>query len=72
MDTCKVCTKCKANNISELVWVNQVTGEIEAREDQFYCHDCNAKVEVIITAAVATMWFEDITPLTEDNANSML
>lgn len=67
----KHCTKCKGNNIEELVWVNQITGEISDREDQFYCCDCGAKVEIIIAAPLLS-WIEDIDPLEEDDTTPPL
>ncbi len=55
----KVCNKCASNEISELVWVNQITGEIDQREDQYYCHFCKAKVDIVVTEEEPLSWIED-------------
>ena len=62
----KHCTKCNSNDIDELLWINQTTGEVSAREDQFYCNYCRAKVNVTMVED-SIGWVTDITPLEESN-----
>jgi hypothetical protein len=59
--TTKICSKCKGNNIDALVWVSQVTGEITEREDVYYCQECKAKVEIIVSEEDVLSWIEDAT-----------
>jgi hypothetical protein len=60
----KHCNNCHSNEIEELVWMNQITGDITAREDQYFCNVCRAKVDIIL-AKPKTSWIEDIEPLDE-------
>jgi lipopolysaccharide biosynthesis regulator YciM len=63
--TVKECTNCRSQEIDELMWVNQITGDIMHREDQYHCQQCQAKVEVVLTTPRCE-WIEDIEPLKED------
>lgn len=63
--TVKECTKCHGQDIDELMWINQETGDIKHREDQYYCNYCQSKVEVVLTSPRAE-WIEDIEPLKEE------
>ena len=61
----KHCNKCHNNDIDELVWINQVSGDVAHREDQYYCRNCNAKVDIVL-AKPNLEWIEDIEPLDEN------
>jgi predicted Zn-dependent protease len=58
----KNCSKCFSQEIEELVWIDTISGEITDRQDEYYCRQCAAKVDVVLTPDNEE-WCEDITPI---------
>lgn len=64
------CSKCYGNEIEELVWIDLLTTNVVSRQDEYYCKNCQARVDIVVTNDYE--WIEDVEPLNENDENNQI